>query len=249
MHIRRVFPAFVLLPAFVMLSLALGGCATPSKSFLGTPFPNLSYADIRKPNSPLRLKLVVEFQRNGEHFPKGDVPLKDYANRILVNTGVITPVEDQGEGEVRVVLNNIADKSTVAAEQAGAQYPLWMIGTTITDAYELSMFITVQGKTISRTDIKDAVHTALGNISIPDYIQTFPHDQAFGKVLEQMILRALQSMQKSGELAKLENLDTRFRGYDELVAGIAIISAKAEIHGFELFNALGGQSGHPLLRT
>jgi hypothetical protein len=78
-----------------------------------------------------------------------------------------------------------------------------MIGTTITDAYELSMFITMQGKTISRTGIKQAVHTALGNISIPDYIQTFPHNQAFGKVLEQMMLRALQGMQQSGELAKL----------------------------------------------
>ena len=83
-----------------------------------------------------------------------------------------------------------------------------MIGTTITDAYELSMFITMPGKTTSRTGIKQAVHTALGNVSVPDYIQTFPHDQAFGKVLEQMILRALQGMQQSGELAKLDRPDS-----------------------------------------
>jgi hypothetical protein len=170
---------------------------------LGGSLPVISYNDLRKPSRPLQLKLIVEFQRNGEHFPKGDVPLKDYANRILRNTGVITPVEEKEEGEIRIVLNNVADRSTVAAEQAGARHPLWMIGTTITDAYELSMFITMQGKTISRTGIKQAVHTALGNISIPDYIQTFPHNQAFGKVLEQMMLRALQGMQQSGELAKL----------------------------------------------
>lgn len=203
MSIRSIFP-LVVLPAFVMLSLALGGCATQRESFLGASFPNISYNDIRKRETPLRLRLAVEFQRNGEHFPKGDVPLKDYANSIIRNTGVITPVEEQEEGEVRVVLNNIADGSTIAAEQAGARHPLWMTGTTITDAYELSMFITTQGKTISRTGIKQAVHTALGNVSVPDYIQTFPHDQAFGKVLEQMILRALQGMQQSGELAKLD---------------------------------------------
>ena len=191
-----------------IISVMLGGCATQPASFLGASFPNISYNDIRKRETPLRLKLAVEFQRNGEHFPKGDVPLKDYANSILRNTGVITPVEEQEEGEVRVVLNNIADGSTVAAEQASAQHPLWMIGTTITDAYELSMFITMQGKTISRTGIKQAVHTALGNVSVPDYIQTFPHDQAFGKVLEQMILRALQGMQQSGELAKLGSVQT-----------------------------------------
>ena len=59
---------------------------------------------------------------------------------------MINPVEDQEEGEVKVVLNNVADRSTVAAERAGARHPLWMIGTTITDAYELSMFITMQGE-------------------------------------------------------------------------------------------------------
>ena len=80
-----------------------------------------------------------------------------------------------------------------------------MVGTTITDAYELSMFITIQGETISRAGIKHAVHTALGNIDIPDYIKTFPHDEAFGKVLKQMILRALQDMQKNGELVILES--------------------------------------------
>ncbi len=37
-------------------------------------------------------------------------------------------------------------------------------------------------------------------MSIPDSVQTFPQDQAFAKVLEQMLLRSLQVMQQSGEL-------------------------------------------------
>ncbi len=192
---------------FIIVSVALSGCATQRESFLGASFPTVTYNDIQKRETPFRLKLIVEFQRNGEHFPKGDVPLKDYAARILRDSGVINPAGDQEDGEVKVVLNNIADSGTVAAERSGARHPLWMIGTTITDAYELSMFVTMQGKTIARTGIKHAVHTALGNIRIPDYIQTFPHDQAFGKVLEQMILHALQDMQKSGDLAKLHSPD------------------------------------------
>jgi hypothetical protein len=100
-----------------------------------------------------------------------------------------------------VVLNNIADSGTVAVEASRTGYPLWMVGKTITDAYELSMFITLEGKTISRTGIKQAVHTAIGNMSIPDSVQTFPQDQAFPHVLEQMLLRSLQVMQQSGELA------------------------------------------------
>lgn len=189
----------------VIISIGLGGCATTPTSFLGASYPQISYNEINKRNVPLRLKLTVEFQRNGEYFPKGDIPLKDYASKILRGSGIISPVDDQEEGEIKVVLNNVADRNTVAAEESSARHPLWMIGTTITDAYELSLFISAQGKTIGRMGIKHAVHTALGNIHIPDYIQTFPYDKAFGKVLEQMILRALLDMQKSGELATLNH--------------------------------------------
>lgn len=186
----------------VIASFVLAGCTSPKRSFLGASFPKVAYKDIEQRSAPFRLKLTVEFQRNGEHFPKGDVPLKDYTALILRDSGVILPVVDQEEGEIRVILNNVADSGTVAAEAARTGYPLWMVGKTITDAYELSMFITRQGKTISRTGIKHAVHTAIGNMSIPDSVQPFPQDQGFGKVLEQMILRALGDMQESGELVR-----------------------------------------------
>ncbi|SFN38449.1 hypothetical protein SAMN05216386_0744 [Nitrosospira briensis] len=185
----------------VIASFVLAGCASPKRSFLGASLPKVAYKDIEQRNKPLQLKLIVEFQRNGEHFPKGDIPLKDYAASILRDSGVIMPVDDdKAEGQIRVVLNNVADSGTVAAEASRTGYPLWMIGKTITDAYELSMFILLQEKTISRTGIKQAVHTAIGNMSIPDDIQTFPQDQAFPRVLEQMLLRSLQVMQQSGEL-------------------------------------------------
>jgi hypothetical protein len=186
--------------AMVMISLVLAGCATRAVSFLGGSSPKVSHSQLIKRDVPLPLKLAVEFQRNGEHFPRGDVPLRDYANQILKDSGVIRPVEDKEEGEIRVVLNNVADPETIAAERSGTRHSLWMAGTTITDAYELSMFITVKGKTIGRMGIKQAVHTALGNTRIPDDIQTFPHNQAFGRVLEQMMLSALLDMQRTGEL-------------------------------------------------
>lgn len=195
--------------ASVIASFALAGCATPKQSFLGASSPEIEYKDIKKRTIPLRLKLAVEFQRNGEHFPKGDIPLRDYANRILENSGVISPIdtlsadEEHEEGVIRVVVNNIADRGAVAAEASGTGFPLWMIGKTITDAYELSMFITTPETTLSRTGINQAVHTAIGNMRIPDSAQSFPHDDAFGRVLEQMMLRALRDFQQSGELQGL----------------------------------------------
>jgi hypothetical protein len=186
----------------VIASFAIAGCTSPKRSYLGASFPRVAYKDIAHRSTPLRLKLAVEFQRNGEPFPKGDVPLKDYAAWILKDSGVILPVYEQEEGQIRVVLNNIADSGDVTAG-AGTRYPTWVVGKTITDAYELSIFITTKEGTISRTGIKHAVHTAIGNMSVPDDTQAFPQNQAFGKVLEQMILRALEDMQRTGELAWL----------------------------------------------
>lgn len=194
--------------ASVIVSSALMGCASP-RSFLGASLPKMKYEDVKKRETPYRLQLVVEFQRNGAHFPKGDIPLRDYAAKILGDTGVITPVDvvsavdNQGDGAVRIVLNNIADSGTVAAEAARSGFPLWMVGKTITDAYTMSMAITMKGKTIRRTGIKHAYHTALGNMEIPEGIEVFPSNEAFGRMLEQMILRGLQDMQGSGELSWL----------------------------------------------
>jgi len=181
------------------------GCASP-KSFLGASFPTVTFEDVKKRDVPLRLKLIVEFQRNGAHFSKGDVPLRGYATRILWESGVVSPVDalspDAGEkeGTVKVVLNNIADSDTVAAG-ARTVFPLWLVGKTITDAYEMSMVITTQGKTIRRSGINHAFHTVIGNTEIPDHIRVFPSDQAFGRMLRQMILKALMDIQRSGELS------------------------------------------------
>lgn len=193
----------------VLVSLALMGCTSP-RSFLGVSLPVVKYEDVQKKAAPLRLRLTVEFQRNGSHFPQGDIPLRDYAAQILADTGVIFPidvisaVDDQGEGTVKVILNNVADSDTVAAEESDSGLPRWMVGKVITDAYEMSISITTHGKTMSRKGIKHAFHTVVGNIDIPNGIETFPSDEAFGRMLRQMILRALRDMQKSRELSWLD---------------------------------------------
>lgn len=219
---------------YVIASSVLAGCASP-RSFLGSSFPTVTYKDIKKRDVPLRLKLVVEFQRNGVRFPMGEVPLRDYSGRILRDTGVIYPIDElslgpeQEDGEIRIVLNNVADSGTVAVEASRTGFPLWMVGKLITDAYELSMFISVNGKTFSRTGIQHAVHTAIGNMSVPDNVQVFPADRAFGKVLEQMILRALEDFQSRGELVWLG-----LPPVDWGSAGTPMFSSTFEMPGFVL---------------
>lgn len=191
--------AFALLLA---VCATLSGCISP-KSFVDPTFPKLSYEDVKKRPEPLRLKLLVEFQRNGEPFPKADTTLKDNAERVLRGSGVIAPVADAGEGDIKIVMNNIADLGSAAAKGFGTGLTFGLAGSTVTDAYEMSVSITTQGKTITRTAFKHALHTAIGNTSIPQGMEVVPPAVAFGRVTEQLLLRALQDMQNTGELVRL----------------------------------------------
>lgn len=92
-----------------IVTFGIGGCMSP-KSFVDPAYPKVSYDQITKRQSPLRLNLTVEFQRNGEHLPKVDSTLRDNTERVLRASGVIVPVSDASEGQIRVVVNNIADR-------------------------------------------------------------------------------------------------------------------------------------------
>lgn len=195
---------FKLLRSFVLsaaISLGVGGCMSP-KSFVDPTYPKISYDQLAKRQSPLRLNVVVEFQRNGEPFPKADSTLRDNTERVLRGSGVIVPVSDRGEGEIRVVVNNIADRGAAAAKGFGTGLTLGLAGTTVTDAYEMSVAITANGKTVRRAAIKHALHTAIGNTTIPEGLETMPPQAAFERVLEQMILRVLHDIQGKGELSR-----------------------------------------------
>ena len=190
---------------FVVIALScsvLSGCIS-SKSFIDPTIPKVSYEDIKKRSEPLKLKLLVEFQRNGEHLPKVDSTLKDNTERVLRGTGVIVPVDDQSVGEIKVIVNNIADLGSARAKGFGTGLTFGLAGSTVADAYEMTITITTNGKTVSRTAIKHTIYTIIGNGTLPNGVESIPPNVAFGRVLEQMILRALQEMQNTGELAQI----------------------------------------------
>jgi len=184
----------------IVTSLVITGCIS-SKSFIDPSFPKVAYEDLKKKKEPLPLRLVVEFQRNGEPYHIADTMLRNIAERILQDSSVVTPVADASQGEVKIVVNNIIDRVNVFAKGFGTGLTLGLTGTTVTDTYELSIFITANGKTISRTAIKHALHTAIGDTSVPPGVETVSPGVAFERVLEQMLLRALKEMQQSGELS------------------------------------------------
>jgi hypothetical protein len=185
--------------ALAVACTALAACVSP-RSFLDPGVPAVSYADLGKRAEPLNLKLTVEFQRNGEHFPRADPILKDSAQRVLRATGLIVPTDADAAGSIRIVMNNIGDLKEAEAKGTKIGLTLGLAGSTVKDAYEMKVSIAVNGRTAANTVIKHAFYTSVGNETLPPGVETVPPNVAFDRVLEQMLLRALRDMQKAGEL-------------------------------------------------
>jgi hypothetical protein len=193
---------------------ALVGCASP-KSYLDPSVPKISAAELARRAEPLKLKLTVEFQRNGEHYPRVDSLLADSVQRILRSTGLIVPADSDSAGSIRIVVNNSGDLSDARAKGIKTGLTLGLAGSTVMDVYEMTVSITANGKTVTRTAIKHALYTAIGNTTLPSGVEIVSTSVAFDRVLEQMLLRALRDMQKAGELAN--------RGYSPPMARCFVI--------------------------
>jgi hypothetical protein len=58
----------------------------------------------------------------------------------------------------------------------------------------------MNGKVITKDEIKHALHTKIGMGSTPDGVEVLPIQTAFEHAVEQMLLNALRDLQQSGEL-------------------------------------------------
>ena len=182
------------LVAIIATSLLLTGCNS-TKSFVDPGYPKTTYEQIQRKPTPLKLELSTQFQRNGQPFPRADPTLKDNVERILRASGAVTPVNAGADGKIRVVVNNIADMGAAAGKGFGTGLTFGLVGSTVTDAYEMSVVITVGTDTFSRTSIRHAIHTTIGNATVPAGLEAVPAQVAFERVVEQMLLRALQDYQ------------------------------------------------------
>lgn len=189
----------VFMIAVVVFGFTLSGCIS-AHSMVDPGFPKVTYDDVKRRAEPLRLKLTVEFQRDGEHLPKVDSTVQDHAERVLRASGVITPTADGPDGDIRIVMNNIADKGTAIAKGIGTGLTFGLATSTVTDSYEMDVMVNAKGKTIQKQGIRHALHTTIGNALLPEGAEALPPQTAFGRVFDQMLLYALREMQNAGDL-------------------------------------------------
>ena len=182
-----------------ILGTLISGCTTP-KSFLDPGYPKVTYDDVKKRTDPLRLKLMTEFRRNGKHLPQVDVTLQDHVERLLRASGVIIPAPDGPDGEINIVLNDTIDPATALTTGQGTALALGLAEPVATDKYNMDVTLTRDGKTRGQYSARHAVHSISDKAVLPAGLEGLPPLTAFSRALDQMLLYALQQMQKNGEL-------------------------------------------------
>jgi hypothetical protein len=183
--------------AVVLAGALLQGCMTP-KSFVDPNGDSAKYEDLVRPSAPVKVKVNVEFQRNGEHFPKVDAKIRDISERVLRGSGMFVPAPDATTGEISIVMNNIADLAAARAKGFGTGLTFGLVGTTVEDDYEMSVTITVDGHTYKKEGLRHAIHTMIGNADAPAGMETMTVSMAVDRAAEKLLLAALKDYQKNG---------------------------------------------------
>jgi len=187
----------------LLLSLFLFGCATP-KSFVDKRYSSAKYSDIVKKAEPYKLKFTVMFQRNGENFPQVNAELLGHVERTLRATGVIVPASDAADGEITIVMNNIADMQQAYAKGFATGLTFGIAESTVTDFYEMKATIKLNNQTAYHQNYKHAIHTTVGSSSMESHPGAISPTAAFGKVMEDLLLNFVRDSQQSGILSRFE---------------------------------------------
>ena len=213
----------ILALAFVLPLVS--GCISP-KSYVDPTFGKVKYDDLTRRAEPYKWRIVVEFQRNGTHLPSADNSVLSHVERVVRASGMAIPSTEPNVGELKVIINNVADRAASATKGFGTGLTFGLIGSTVTDFYEMDVVLIENGKTIQKAGYKHALHTTIGNADGPEGLEPMTTSAAFGIVIEQLMLNALKDLERekqsssnpsSGGVSLLERLRATLLLVGELV--------------------------------
>lgn len=189
------------LPAVLLSVFSLSGCIS-IQSYVDPAYHQASYKDIQRPASPIPAKLAVQFQTNGEHKPAVDATVRGHVEKTLRTSGVIEPLaanDARSAPSLNITVNNIADLAKARHMGFRTGLTMGMKGNMVTDNYEMKAAWSGGGKT-RQYEYKHALHSLVGSGEGPKDIPPTTPNEGFGKIVEDLTLNLLKSMQAEGLL-------------------------------------------------
>lgn len=191
-------------------SMALSACIVPS-AYIDPKYSSLSIQDVTPVQQDVALD--VQFFRDGKLHKAATKLLRGEVASSLEKFGYTVVDDNQSTPKFTVSFNNVLEDDAFA-KGFGTGLTFGLVGTAVTDAYEITVGLSKDGETIERT-YGHAIHTTVGNTAAPvDTPKSKNPSAAFSGVVEDVMIQFMLDNQSSdkGEPVAVLILRPRFQG-------------------------------------
>ena len=102
---------------------------------------------------------------------------------------------------ITLIVNNVGDLGKAMAKSFGSGLTFGLIGTMVSDYYEIKISYTDNEGSTTVRDYKHAMHSTIGNAKGPAGVLPDTADNAFGKIIEETLFNFISDMQKLKKLS------------------------------------------------
>jgi hypothetical protein len=184
----------------LVLGLPLAGCV---KSYVMPLLPPVTYEDLLAAPSPRPVVFSLEFQRNGKATPSVSPTVRDKAVKILTTAKVFTAIGAEAAADtdtLKIVLDNVGDVGDAVGQGALTGLTFGAKGSTVTDGYVMTATFTRVGRAPVEKVYRHALVSTVGNASGPEGLTAMSVQEAFDRVLQDLVLNLLRDLQKAEAL-------------------------------------------------
>jgi len=188
--------------AVALLSVSLTGCLSV-KSYVDPTLPKVDYASLKPAENKHPVQLLYEFQNQGAVNANAVKLTQGTAVDVLKKSNLFSEVAvapATADYKLFVTINNVPVTKDAAAKGFATGLTFGLAGNTVTDGYECKVTYQAPGKTAVSKDYKHALHSTIGNASGPAGLQPYKPEDAARKIVEDLMLNALNDLDKEGAL-------------------------------------------------
>lgn len=189
-------------PFWLIVAGIAAGCVSV-KSYVDPQLPKVGYADLLTRRDPRPIVLNVVFHRNGKPASLGVSHVRDEVRAVVERSKLFSAVTDTPAGEVDqldVVLDNVADIGDAVGKGMKTGATFGAAGSQVTDGYVFTGTFRPVGRQAVTKVYRHAIHTTIGSAEGPPGLTAMGLNEAFGKVVEELVLNLLLDLQKEERL-------------------------------------------------
>lgn len=188
--------------AIALVSFGLTGCLS-MKSYVDPALPKVQYADLKPVENKHPAQLFFEFKTNGSLNAAATKQTQVMAVDVLQKSSLFSQINTApaaSEYKLFVSIDNVPITKDAASKGVATGLTFGLAGNMVTDGYFCKVTYQAPGKQPINKDYQHALHTTIGNADGPAGLQSYKPVDAIQKIIEELMLNALNDLGKEGVL-------------------------------------------------